>query len=176
MYPNSLSLALKNLVATWAKAFQPCILYLEFNSVCNANLPDVRIRAGACMLDLCSSILSSVETEIIESRNGTVDLCLLPNLAESYQEKKYFQAKIPGKSQNFGLTLKTKNFCFPKIVNLDKIYFLTSKGSLFDASQIWKIWKSQLLLCTSLIISVSSLVPTVGANILDLQNLFCTKN
>ena len=64
-----------------------------------------------------------LETEIIETRNGTAHFWMLPNLAGSYQGEKYSQAKTPGKTQNFGFSLKTKNFLLPKRVTLDKRIF-----------------------------------------------------
>ena len=39
------------------------------------------------------------------------------------------KAKTPQKTQNFGLSLKTKNFPFPKRATLDKRIFLDFKGS-----------------------------------------------
>ena len=39
------------------------------------------------------------------------------------------QAKTPGKNQNFGSILKTKNVPYPKKVTLDQKIFLDLKGS-----------------------------------------------
>ena len=68
----------------------------------------LRKKIGFHFLDL-----SFLETEIIETRNGTADFCLLPNLAQSYYGERYFYAKTPRKTQNIGLSLKTKNFLVP---------------------------------------------------------------
>ena len=51
------------------------------------------------------------------------------------------RAGTPGKTQNIGQSLMTKNFPIPKIATLDKIIFWELEKSPFYASLIQKIWQ-----------------------------------